>query len=196
MKVNNIKLNFLDNYYMFYEWLDTDNIEIIDNINIYRIPTDNLNDLYEYKIRVLDESIIKNNTVILSDTFNFIAVEFDENGYSMYKSSLLLEDEVKLYDIVDSLKEINIIYTKVEKEKRENDLRINMEIKKLIQTEVNTLKENNNIEKLKYLYYEWFDKKENDISKIINNMNKRLKSPLNSKDVYIYDLIKRSYKLV
>ena len=197
MEINNIKLNFLEKYYMFYEWLDTDNIEKFNKISVFRISSKTLNDFMNYQIRILDETIFsKHNPAIFSDTYSYIAIKFDNNGYSISKSSLLLEDEFRLNMKIDDLKIMKIIYNKIDLDLKEKELRINLNIRKTIELELNKIKEENNIEKLTYLYYEWFQKKENSVQKMFINMYNKLIMPPSENEKKVYEIIKKSYKLV
>ena len=62
--------------------------------------------------------------------------------------------------------------------------------------ELNTIKSNNDLDKLKYLYYEWFNKNESDFDKMLHCMIKKIDLPVTEKEKYIYGLIKKSYKFV
>ena len=196
MILKKIKLNFLDNYYLFYDWLDSDNIKEYYNITLYKVSSKVISDLINYKIKIFNETILKdNNIAIFTDSFSFIAIMFN-NYNSIAKSSLLLKDEQKIYDTIDNIKEIKLDYQKLEKDKKETDLRINNMIRNTINVEINNIIKNNQIEKLEYLYYEWFNKKENNINIMLSNINKQIKLPITNNEIYIYDLIKKTYKLV
>ena len=196
MLVKNIKLNFSESYFMFYDWLDTDDIKEYKNIPLYRVSNNTLNDFINYEFRLLDESIFKRNIVLFSDTYDYIAIMFDSNGYCILKSSILLEDEIKLGNSIDDLKITKVIYTKNNINNASDDLRINKKIKETLNNEISKLEENNDIDKAQYLYYEWFKKKDNNFDKMINHMKEKINNPITENEIYIYDLIKKSYKLV
>jgi len=59
-----------------------------------------------------------------------------------------------------------------------------LEIKKLV--------ENKNFKKLKYLYYEWFNKKNNDIDSIINNLSNITNEEISKKHISFLELINLS----
>lgn len=197
MKVDNIRVNFLDHYYMFYDWLDTDLMEKVSGIMLYKVSSKTISDFMNFKIKIHNLNILsKNNIILFSDGFSYVAIEFDNEGKSIFKSSLLLEDENNLYSKVDNLKNTKLSYEKLEKENKIKDLRINEEIRKTIRIELCNLEKNNNKDKLAYLYYEWFNKFENDSQKMLRNMFKKLEMPLTKSEKKVYDLIKKSYKLV
>ncbi|MBE6148409.1 MAG: hypothetical protein E7167_02820 [Firmicutes bacterium] len=197
MKINKLKLNFLDSYYMFYDWLDTDEIESNLSLMVYKVSSKVVSDFISYNIKLNDLSILKDgNALLFTDSYTYIAIEFDKDGNSLYKSSLLLEDELRLNTKVDTLKNIKVNYEILSENQSNKDLRINEEIRKTIKVELNNLYHTKNEDKIKYLYYEWFQKAENDIEKMIKCMNKKIDMPLTILEKNIYDLIKKSYKLV
>ena len=197
MKIDNLKLNFLDNYYMFYDWLENDVIEKNSHVMLYKVSSKVINDFINYKIQLNDIKLINKTKILLfSDGFSYIALEFDNKGKSVYKSSLLLEDELKLNHKVDNLQYTKVNYSRLSNELSSNDLRINDEIRKTITVEIRNLEQNKNIDKLSYLYYEWFNKKENNFDKMIKSMYKKINLPLTDKEKSLYDIIKKSYKLV
>ncbi len=59
--------------------------------------------------------------------------------------------------------------------------------------EINSLYKNNNIEKLKYLYIEYFDQKEENISKAYNDLIESLNS-MDDKHIVLYNLLKLTCK--
>jgi len=197
MKINKLKLNFLDSYYMFYDWLDTDEIESNLSLMVYKVSSKVVSDFISYNIKLNDLSILKDgNALLFTDSYTYIAIEFDKDGNSLYKSSLLLEDELRLNTKVDTLKNIKVNYEILSENQSNKDLRINEEIRKTIKVELNNLYHTKNEDKIKYLYYEWFQKAEKYIEKMIKCMNKKIDMPLTILEKNIYDLIKKSYKLV
>ena len=97
MKFTNVALNFQDKYYMFYDWLETDCIDNKSNGYIYKVSSRVVNDFIKNKIKLTNLDIIKKSSkIIFTDCYSFVAIEFAQNGESLYKSSLLLKDEIKL----------------------------------------------------------------------------------------------------
>ncbi|MBE6155270.1 MAG: hypothetical protein E7164_00760 [Firmicutes bacterium] len=197
MKIDNLKLNFLDNYCMFYDWLESDTIETVYQVMLYRVSSKTLSDMINYKIRLNDLKLIAKSKILLfSDGFSYVALEFNNEGFGLYKSSLLLSEEIRLNKQVDNLKPTSISYSKVNEDNHPKDLRINNEIRNTILIELNTMEENKDIDKITYLYYEWFNKMDKDFNKMLQTMYKKIKMPLSNSEKKIYDLIKRSYRLV
>lgn len=207
-----ILLNFQDkeNLYEFYEWEETDDIDFVKKIPLYRISTSELKDVVKYKVKFSPELIeeIKNktilkssrkvlkNTFIVSDAKDALAMELNDDGEVISRSKLLLSDEINLNEIMFTMKEVKLNFEKIEKyQKRENIRQID-KIKKLINCEINTLYESKNISKLKYLYYEWFNEKKENIEEIYKKMQQELKNNFDENQQRIYDLIKKSYNKV
>ncbi|MGN1379655.1 MAG: hypothetical protein ACI4XR_04625 [Bacilli bacterium] len=195
MIINNITLNFLDKFYPFYEWLEDDNIENFKKVYVYKVKPDVLQDLINNIIKI-DIKYIKDIPLIFTDEYEFIAIDFDKNGKSNYKSSLSLKDEYKISNLIRYLKFENISYKIVKKVEKPFNLRFEEKIKRIINLEINKLYENNNIDKIKYLYYEWFKCEEEDIKKILCKMQKKLLLPITNDEKKLCNLIIKSYKVV
>lgn len=204
-----ILLNFQDkeNLYEFYEWEETDDIDFIKKIPLFRISTNAFKDILKYKVKFTSELVqeIKNktilksikktlkNTFIVSDAKNAVALELNDTGEVISRSKLLLADEINLNEIMFTMKESKLEYTKEEKYKTRENIRQIAKIKKLIECEINTLYEKKNSSKLKYLYYEWFNIYSENIEEIYKKMKKEIKNRFDENQKRIYELIKKSY---
>lgn len=183
------KLNFQDKYYAFYDWFNTDHIQEYNHIKYYKVDTKTLNDLINYVVKMETGSSF---VYIFSDTFTYIALIFNNNiAYQI--SSVMLNDEYKLKKIYRDLKYTKLNYEKLKVREKCEDLRYMEVIKKALLDEVSLLSDNDE-DKIKYLYYEWFDKKESNIALIKKKMLNKLQKPITSKEKYIYDLILASKK--
>ena len=195
MIINNITLNFLDKFYPFYEWLEDDNIETFKKVYVYKVKSNILKDLINNIVKI-ELKYLKDYPLIFTDEYEFIAIDFDKNGISNYKSSLTLKDEFKICNLICYLKFENINYKKVKKVNKPINSRYEEKIKKVLNLEIIKLYENNNVDKINYLYYEWFKREEDDIKKIINKMQKKLLLPITNDEKKIYNLIIKTYKVV
>lgn len=201
-----INLNFDEKAYLFYEVSIKDKIEYIKKIPLIKVKTDVLKNIYLYDFKIDDntyefikgKTFCKNNpnlkdACIFCDTKNAIAIEFSNDKNSISRSSLSLEDENNICEIAYSLKCKDVSIEKTHKLGLDIDFRQERNIKKLILLEIDNLYNSKNTNKLKYLYYEWFSKKSDNIDKIkkemVNDINDRLK------DIHleIYNIIKLSY---
>lgn len=194
MIINDITLNFLDNYFPFYEWLENDDIKSYKKCFVYKVETNVINDIIQNEIMAL-ENLPKNMPIIFTDEYSFVGVDFIDNK-SVYKSSIPLNEEEKIIRLVKYLDNHKLKYKIISNNKIKNDLRCEKYIKSIISQEIKSLIENNNLEKIKFLYYEWFNKEENDINKIVKNINKKLENSISQNEKRIFNLIKASYKVV
>ncbi len=196
--------------YEFYEWRDSDNIFHIRKVPILKVSNDKFLDIKRNNI-IIDKDIlnkIKNKTEVYQDLnvsfinylcvfacdIDVIVVEFNKDGYSINKSNMLLEeaddtlfevceldnDEVE-YEILDSNYKYNI-----------DDTRYEEEVKSYISSEINYLVKKRDYTKLKYLYYEWYNKKNNDMKSVIKDLKNILKIDYSNKHDNLFDIIKLS----
>ena len=75
-------------------------------------------------------------------------------------------------------------------------LRIEEDIKRFIEIEINSLYKRKNYTKLNYLYNEWFKKDNKNPKEMKEEMHKKLKNGITEKEINIYNLIKLSYNNV
>ena len=52
MQVKHVKLNLLDSYWMFYDWLSSDQIKDYNNVNVYRVSSKILNDFMTNQFKI------------------------------------------------------------------------------------------------------------------------------------------------
>lgn len=202
-----ILLNFDDNFLMFYEWDENDPIEFIKKIPLFHIDNKTFIDLLDNKIIINDDflSNILNKTkmkqsfikyaCIFGDGKNSIALEFNDDGKVISKSSILLEDELNINEFMYNIELSKLSYEIIEKDKRRIDTRKDEKIKKLLNLEINRMYKNKNYSKLKYIYLEWFNILSDDYDLMYNNMQEKLKNKLSKKEYEIYDLIKISFSV-
>lgn len=181
MRKEEIRFNFLDKYYLFYNWLKDDKIVKTNNYKLVKVSSKALSDLIKYNVKIEGEDGIS----VYSDSFSYIAIMFDK-GFSKYISSLLIEDEEKIKNRVDNTKYTKIYYEKEATREADNTLRYLEEIKNVINKEVESIKDE---DMLKYIYYEWFSKKEDNLGVIIDNIKERLQKGITYKEKEIYDLL-------
>lgn len=206
-----VLLNFNEEneLYEFYEWEEKDSIEFIKKIPLFRVSTNTLKDFFMYKIKfdssflekIKDKTILKNTSssldfaFLISDTKNALALELNEEGMVISRSKLLLSDENNLNEMMFTMKETKLDYEHLKKYKVRKDIRQIGNIKKIIKCEIDTLYDSNHLSKLKYLYYEWFNKVNEDKETIVKDMYTLLESNDIKNLERIYDLIKLSYKV-
>ena len=178
------KLNFNDKYYLFYDWLESDDIKEYQIFKYYKVDTKIINDLINYKIKF---DFKDDGVYMFSDTFSFIAILM-QKGITEKISSVMLMEENKLKKIYLDLKYSKLSYKKLEKREKNEELRYSDVIKNSLLNEVNDLSLEDE-DKIKYLYYEWFNKKGNNIKLIKQRMLNKLQKPITLQEKYIYELI-------
>lgn len=181
--IYDILLNYGNTPYDFFEWNTSDNIMHIRKIPIIKISANKLIDIRDYEVE-FDSSFleyIKGKTEIFnhkniqsigyaclfSDGINVLAIMLKNNH--LLKSKLLLEEEEEILSISERLKEQEIIYKKGKKtQKIQYKTRKQIESSKKLRKEINKLFSAKNYETLKYMYYECFNQKEENMSIIRN----------------------------
>lgn len=203
-----IVLNFQEKNYMFYEWEEEDSIDIIKKIPIFQVNIKTFKDLINNEINVDLEFLksIENKTELKNKTLKYvalfvskngaIALEFNNEGKSIYRSFLQVDDELGAIEMLFTLPVYKLNYTILKKISISKNLRKEDNIKNFIKKEIDLLYNKKEIDKLKYLYNEWFLKDNDDILKIYNEMNKKLQDKLSDREITIYNLIRLSYNNV
>lgn len=202
-----VVLNFSDELINFYEWEESDSFEYFKKIPLVLVSSKQYKEIVSHDIKVSQdflESIkekSKSNlsdslyTVIFADKNGSTAIEFDESGKSILRSSLLPLDEVNIGEIIYTLNTKKINYEILKSLKYNDSLRCEKKLRLIIKTEINSLKRKNDNLKLKYLYMEWFnhEPQSNDISlEMLESVDNE-----SSETLYrLYDLIKLSYNNV
>ena len=190
-----IVLNFHQNYYNFFEWNRTDKIKNIYKISLYRVTDKDLINLKYNNIKVkepiinkIKEDNPKHKKIIclVSNTKTSVGLLFDESGNLLKRSSLLFEEETEVNHIAKTLPITKIEYLKNTLVSTKNTLRIEKEKKELLE---NYIKDLSDEYTLKYLYYEYFNKECNDISKIKNILLQELSSEWTIKKNNLYQII-------
>ena len=192
--VYDIILNFSDSFfYDFYEWDVNDNIINLKKVPIIKVNKNTIYDFINYKIKIDKNflSTINNKTIflkkdknkynyicILSDGKKSIGICFYKNGFVLYKSAMLLDEEDEVNKMVVNQKEININYKKYEYNSNKI-LRCDIKRKKEIIKELNREYKNKEYDKLKYIYYEIYNKQSNDIESIYNTLINNINDYLN-----------------
>lgn len=208
-----IILNWCENKaYDFFEWNDFDYLELIKKIPLIKVKHKTFLDIISNKIRVDQEFLetIKDKTLVsekknfkkieyaclFTDTKNVIAIEFNQEGMGISRSKLLVDDELNVLEAIYGIKETPINYEIIEKIEEDSNVRQIEEAKKLILLEINHLYQNKEINKLKYLYYEY--KKENieNIDYIYENIISDLNTKFTEEILKLYNIIKLSYHQV
>lgn len=196
-----------DRKYEFFEWKENDEIEYIKKIPVFKVK--NFNDLFNNDIRVGKDFLDKvfNKTEVygnkkiekveyacvfcdyeLSKAF---AIEFNDEGENLFKSIVYLYDLEEVFILGKRLDLLDLDFVVVDK-REEKDIYLTREEvkkKKLLVSEINDSYNRNDIDKLKYFYYEIFGKEIDDINVIYNNLINSLNNEFNYKHNVIYEVV-------
>ena len=205
-----IILNWSENQeYEFYEWNDTDYLELIKKIPLMKIKHKDFVNVLTNKIKVSEDFLkeIKDKTLLntkkvinkieyaclITDGKNVLALEFNKEGLVISRSKLLVDDELGILEFAYNLKEIIFIYEIISPLEYNFYLRQEREAKHLILLEINNLYQNKDKAKLKYLYYEYKEETLDDINLIYHNIIDDLDKDFNKDLLKLYYVIKLSY---
>ena len=193
----------------FFEWNEHDSIEHVKKIPLFKVSTNFIDDIISHEIKVDSKFLesIKNYTelfdiktkkimeyaTLVSDGSKVIALEFSENGKVLYRSNLLLDEEEEILDIVENLDEKEIKYKKLKPRNINHFLtRKELFIKNYLLKDLKSSYKKKDINKIKYLYEECFDKKDStdcynelvdDINNNFSDKHKKLFEILTMKEV-------------
>lgn len=184
-KICDIVLNFNNDAYEFYEWEKEDSLTHIKSINAFKVSdkclydfiyndvcvNNDFLDLIKGKTQCYKEKLKIDYACVLYTDKKSCAFMFNKDGNVIKRSFLLFDEEDEL---IDSNCDVNKIDYKVLKSGYFNNL--------LTRKECNMYKNiynyfNNILDKdeIKYLYFECFNKKEDNYDKAYNKLLKSLK---------------------
>lgn len=197
--IYDIYLNFDKDYFDFYEWQNTDNILHIKKIPILKTTSTIFRKIISNCIKIDEKKFktIKNkteiynsqhkiNALIITDSKNVIAIKFNHQGISIARSSLILEDEYDILDFSIKNKENNLYFTILK------HLNYICATRKERQEQAYLLKNINKLsyDTLKYLYYECFNKEENNLKIIRHNLISEITNNNYTICNHIYNILK------
>lgn len=203
--IYDIVLNFNKEYFDFYEWKKSDTI-----INIKKIPIFSINNkifnILKYDKVVVDTSFIDiirdktftytklkvGNASLLSNGKEVIGVLFDNKGNLIKRSSLLIDEEEEVLEELESDDNYDIKIISHKEVKHENIGRWEKEKKTFLN---NYLRHENNINNLKYLYYDYFEKENDDINVVKNELLNVIKNTWDKKLDSFYNTVKMFSKI-
>ena len=176
--IYDILLNYGSMPYDFFEWNTSDNILHIRKIPLIRISPTSLLDIRDNEVEFDNdflESISKKTEIfshknirvleyacLLSDGTSVIAIMLKNN--TLLKSKLLIDEEEEVLSICERLKEKTISYKKIKTKKYNSYItRTQSENKLKLKKELNKIFNEKHNEVIKYMYYECFNKKEDNL---------------------------------
>lgn len=192
--IYDIYLNLNNTLYDFFDWNKSDKLIHIKKIPIYILDEDGLKFIINNIVKIDNPLLnsIKNKTTLwnqndnisycslFSDCNTIIAVEFNKSGISIKKSFLLVDEELEILESISTLKPKNINFELVKKDETLLKTRKQIKDENFVDKELKNIDSN----KLNYIYFECFGKKENNEKIIINNIKKLSKNSITYKNLY------------
>ena len=208
--VYDLVLNFNNDLYEFYEWKKEDVVYHIKRIHLIKVDSKVYNEILDNVVSFDDEFLLSifnkceyysNKSIqsipyafLLTDTYRVMALMLDSYGKTVKYSSLLLDEEEYVLDICNKLGEINLNYKIIKKRNKcEFKTRLERHIIKYIKKHLKNDYDKKDINKLKYLYYEYFNEQSDDIEYIYKSLISELDKDIGEKQYHLYNLIKLSY---
>ena len=203
--IYDLMLNFNKINYEFYEWLKDDDYLHIKKINLIKVDCKTYNDFLDNKVK-LDQEFGFNllnkceyydkkqvNTLpyafLISDTYRVMAIMLNNDLVIDKYSSLLLDEESEILELSSKLPFIKLSYTIMERNNYDNLTRKERFVLNFIAKNLDDSFKENNFEKIKYFYYEYFNKKCDNLEKMYHSLKKSLHS-FNNKHINLYKLMK------
>ena len=207
--IYDITLNFNEEPYSFYEWNEEDNIEYYIKVPVFKVEDEVLHDFIKNKISVSKNFLNKicNKTeiygkknknskyvAIFTSLDSSIAIEFNDNGDSYLKSYLSIEEETDLLEFSKLLK-YSLVDYKVKEYSKSTFKRLTRQefsMKNSLLNNLEKIYKNNEIYKLRYLFYELYNEKPSSDEKIYSKLINLIEN--NSEKLYKIDSIFKNIK--
>lgn len=171
--IYDLTLNFNDRLYDFYDWKETDNITHYRKIPLIKLSDKKYDKFLNNKVQVDEEllSLVRDKAqqykgrmlktvkyaFVLTNGFDAFAVMLDDGGTSVKKSKLVIGEELEIIDLANNLKVKDVSFNIVCKDNFVNKFTRDEEV--IINCVVSKINDHkDNLELLKYLYYEWNNK--------------------------------------
>ncbi len=207
--VYDLVLNYNNDLLEFYEWLKSDNIYHIKRISLIKVDSRIYNEILDNDIKFNDEFLLSifnkceyfNNRSIdtipyaflLTDSYRVIGIILDNNGKTTKYSALLLDEEEDIINVSKKLGNIKLNYQVLKKKNIDNyHTRQEKYIIKYIKNDLDSDYQKKDLNKLKYLYYEYFNKQCDNIDEIYHDLLYELDRDISKKHYDLYYLIKLS----
>lgn len=199
--IYDILVNFNNDLYDFYEWNTDDNVTHIRKIPLFRVSTSILEQIKNFNLQFSSEFLkkIENRTekftsrdvekisyaALFSDTNEVIALKLSESGNNIGISKLLIDESEDVLEVVLRCNEITLNLERL-KPKKINNFKTRTQIEQInyLNKSLNKLVKNNEIEKLKYLYFDCFNEKQSSIEIIVESLKKAINEEQNLKIMY------------
>lgn len=205
--IYDVLLNFNENLYHFYDWNSNDEILHVRKIPFFKVDSKFLVDIKDNKIQINDKTLklIGQKTdlfnkeklsqvrycCIVSDALEVIGLQFNEEGFCINLSKMLIDEEQEVIDVCNRIEEVKIDYKIIEKKKYDFfRTRKELEISDYINGELVKLEKSLDLDKIRYLSYECLNKNFKEKDKILREIRKELKNNWEEVASKLYDFFK------
>lgn len=184
--IYDIILNFNKVLYDFYDWNKTDNFITIKKIPIIRINNKDFINILNNNIKLSNKifEAIKNRTeiyenkkancLLVVNNCHVIGLKLNEKGITTQISTLNVIDELDISEL-NIKKDTTFKYQILDKRKNFLTTRLEFQNKEKIKSAINSLTLKKDEEKIKYIYFEYFGKKEANCSKALKKLKSTIK---------------------
>lgn len=204
--IYDILLNFNTEIIDFFEWEKNDLITHIKKIPIYKIDIEDFQKILTHNFKVNEEFLCNiclktemwNNNKnaddlyfsLFTDSNGVFAAKFDKYGNCTKRSNLYIDEELEVLEICErlSIKKIDF--------KIKDKINYNFKTRKELNTEqflikkINELKKQNDYNKIRYLYFECFNKNEKDIDIALSKIKDLIEKNYNNKNKELFNFFK------
>jgi len=204
--IYDIQLNWFEKeIYDFFEWGEKDNFQEVRKIPLFKLDDKTFIDIYYNSVKIEQEFIlmIKNKTelfdkniskvgncALFTNGVKAIAVKFNDDGTSLFKSKLLLEEEDEIVILSHKIGYTMVEYQVLEKIQKVKYLtRKEQQIKKELQMLLDDSYHRNNKEEIKYIYYELFEEILEDLESMYKKIKQEIDNNINDKCVQLYNTL-------
>lgn len=204
--IYDILTNFNDELIDFFEWDKKDDIVRIKKIPIIKINTMDFEIVLKNNIQIeknllntiyLKTDFWNNNRkkddlyyLLISDGNGLLALKFNGDGIDIKRSSLMIEEELEVLEICERLDLYDFEYEIIDKINYTLKTRKEKKDEYFLNNEIIKLERLNDIEKIKYLYFECYGKKENNIVEALNKLKNIIKNDYCNEYNKLYNFFK------
>lgn len=188
--IYDIVLNFNEEFFEFYDWNLNDEITHIKKIPIIKIDSLKMNEIKNNDIEFDKDflSKIENKAETFKKKIKYAFLITDDTEVIALKiTDKINYSSLQITEELDILEDLNLNYYDLKynlKKKKNNYLlktRLQYEIKNKVIDFITNLENDTDIEKLRYIYYECFNRKELEKQVILENIKKQIKN----KEIYL-----------
>lgn len=206
--VYDILLNFnKEKAYQFYEWYDSDNIEHIKKIPVFKVSDSKMLEIMKNTIKVDQEFISKIHdktemfnkkkityipySAIFGNSKECYGIKFNKNGDEIGRSNLILDEKDDVLEYISNMQLDEINFSAIKFIGDCNiSTRFECDSKKHLKCEINKIYNSNDINKLKYVYREIFEQCLGDKNQMYNDLISEINNPWGDNHQKLLDLFK------